>query len=277
MQIIPLMINGLPGKVATTMAQAALEDPRFELVPASLTGQDVPQDQVQVEGTSIQLLKPDTRAQQIQEILSAHPGLVAIDYTHPTAVEGNVTFYSQNKIPFVMGTTGGDMDRLEAIVTQGDTPAVIAPNMAKQIVGFQTMMAYAAEKFPGLFQGYNLRIQESHQKTKADTSGTAKAMVDYFNDLGMTFGVEDIEQIRDPKVQEEQWQIPSEHLDGHAWHTYTLTSPDDSVCFEFKHNINGRRIYVDGTFDAVVFLTEKLTDPQVKGNLFTMMDVLNQG
>ncbi|MCG8568016.1 MAG: dihydrodipicolinate reductase [Desulfobacterales bacterium] len=270
-----LMINGLPGKVACTMAQAALADPRFQLVPFSLTGQDIPEESHIVDGTEIQLVKPDVRDDRINEIQSQYPGLIAVDYTHPTAVEGNVRFYSQNKIPFVMGTTGGDFEKLKAIMDQGTTPAVIAPNMAKQIVGFQTMMDYAATKFPGLFDGYKLRIKESHQQTKADTSGTAKAMVGYFNELGMDFNVSDIEQERDPKSQEENWNIPREHLDGHAWHTYTLTSPDDSVCFEFTHNINGRQIYVDGTFDAVDFLGEKLGTCKT-GEIFTMMDVLNK-
>ena len=35
--------------------------------------------------------------------------------------------------------------------------------------------------------------------------------------------------------------VPAEAMRGHAWHTYTLTSADGSVAFEFKHNVNGRR------------------------------------
>jgi 4-hydroxy-tetrahydrodipicolinate reductase len=38
MDNIFVMINGLPGNVAATMARAALSDPRFQLIPASLTG-----------------------------------------------------------------------------------------------------------------------------------------------------------------------------------------------------------------------------------------------
>ena len=70
-------------------------------------------------------------------------------------------------------------------VTAAGLPAVIAPNMAKQIVGLQAMMAYAAENSPGLFTGYSLTVRESHQAGKADTSGTAKAIVGYFNQMGV--------------------------------------------------------------------------------------------
>ena len=36
--------------------------------------------------------------------------------------------------------------------------AVIAPNMGKQIVAFQTMMEMMAERFPGCFSGYTLQV-----------------------------------------------------------------------------------------------------------------------
>jgi 4-hydroxy-tetrahydrodipicolinate reductase len=80
--------------------------------------------------------------------------------------------------------------------------------------------------------------------------------------------------IRDPLIQEKEWGIPKEHLGGHGWHTYTLTAEDGSALFEFKHNINGRDIYVSGTFDAVLFLKNKIDNPDKARNLYTMIDVL---
>lgn len=275
MENTAIMINGLPGNVATIMARNAIRDDRFEIIPASLTGQEIQEDAVSVDSTLFDLVKPDTRDSAIKEIIARYPGLIAIDYTHPTAVNANAQFYTTHGIPFVMGTTGGDRNALEATVKQADTPAVIAPNMAKQIVGFQAMMEYAAKTFPGLFKGYSLEVKESHQQAKADTSGTAKAVVGYFNELGCDFGVEEIQQIRDPNVQENEWGIPREHLGGHGWHTYTLKASDGSALFEFKHNINGRDIYAAGTFDAVIYLKGKLADPANTTKLFTMIDVLN--
>jgi hypothetical protein len=70
--------------------------------------------------------------------------------------------------------------------------------MAKQIVGFQAMMEHAATTFPGIFNGYTLTVRESHQAGKADTSGTAKAMVSYFNRMGVDFSPEAIAMERDP-------------------------------------------------------------------------------
>ncbi|WP_022668450.1 dihydrodipicolinate reductase [Desulfospira joergensenii] len=276
MEKIHIMINGLPGNVAKTMADAALKDERFELIPYSLTGPEIPQSRFRVDSFEFSLVKPEEREKVFLRLVEEYPGFIAVDYTHPSAVNANAQFYTRNRIPFVMGTTGGDREALEESVVKGQTPAVIAPNMAKQIVGFQAMMEYAANTFPDLFAGYSLRVKESHQQSKADTSGTAKAMVGYFNTLGANFKKEEIEQIRDPEIQEKEWQIPKEYLSGHGWHTYTLKSADDTVLFEFKHNINGRDIYVSGTFDAVVFLKEKLTQPDSGQRLYTMIDVLKK-
>jgi 4-hydroxy-tetrahydrodipicolinate reductase len=274
MEKIYVMINGLPGNVALTMANAAAADPQFFLIPFSLTGPDIGQASVQVADTRIMLLKPDERENAIQDILDPFPGVIAIDYTHPSAVNANAEFYIRHRIPFVMGTTGGDRQALETAVSRGDIPAVIAPNMAKQIVGFQAMMAFAADHFPGLFAGYTLEVKESHQQGKADTSGTARAMVGYFNRLGVDFTPDRIQQVRDPKTQLTRWHIPEKYLTGHGWHTYTLNAPDGSALFEFKHNVNGRQIYVEGTFDAVLFLKKQMAETVGTQRLFTMIDVL---
>ena len=271
---IHTMINGLPGHVAKTLAAGVIKDPRLNLVPFSLTGGDITDPRVQISDTPVTLIKPGDRNLEMADVLAEYPGLIAVDFTHPSAVNANAEFYTCHKIPFVMGTTGGDRAALEEVVNQGQMPAVIAPNMAKQIVGFQAMMEYAATTFPGLFKGYSLEVRESHQKGKADTSGTAKAIVSCFNGLGVDFDVADIQKVRDPEVQEKQWGIPKEHLGGHGWHTYTLKADDGSALFEFKHNINGREIYTGGSYDAVVFLGEKMAKGSWAKKVYTMIDVM---
>ena len=151
--------------------------------------------------------------------------------------------------------------------------AVIAPNMAKQIVAFQAMMEYAADTFPDVFKGYTLQIRESHQKGKADTSGTAKAMIGYFNRLGIPFSKDQIRMERDPEVQRSEWGVPEAYLSGHGWHTYALRSEDGTVFFEFTHNVNGREIYARGTVDAIHYLAKKVNEG-AKGRVFSMIDVL---
>jgi len=276
MNPIKVMVNGLPGNVSRIVAAQILKDKRFELVPYSLTGPEIQEPEYVLESVAIKLIQPDKRKLQIEAVIKSHEKFLSVDYTHPSAVNSNAEFYCGCGLPFVMGTTGGDRKKLEETVMSSSIPAVIAPNMAKQIVAFQAMMAYAVDTFPGLFKGYSLEIRESHQKGKADTSGTAKAMVGYFNELGVSFSEDQIIKIRDPEVQKTQWGIPEQHLAGHGWHTYTLVSEDQTVRFEFTHNVNGRKVYTLGTLDALLFLSAKVK-AGVKGKMFTMIDVLKNG
>jgi 4-hydroxy-tetrahydrodipicolinate reductase len=270
------MINGLPGNVAKVITRHAMQDPRVDVLPYALTGPDIDAAAVCIEDTDIELIQPKDRNERIQSIVAREGDLICVDFTHPLAVNDNAQFYAQLGLPFVMGTTGGDRQALTDAVSGSSISAVIAPNMAKQIVGFQALMAYAAETFPSIFKGYSLTIRESHQAGKADTSGTAKAMVQYFNKMGIPFGEDQIEKERDPERQSNMWGVPPEFLNGHAWHTYTLVSGDKTTRFEFTHNVNGRDIYGEGTLDAIAFLARKLAAGS-KGEVFSMIDVLKAG
>jgi len=272
---IKVMVNGIPGHMARTVAGLVLTDKRFQLVAHSLTGPEITAAGQVVAATAVQLIRPDVRDDAIEAIKATEGRFISVDFTHPAAVHANAEFYGRHGLPFVMGTTGGDHNRLEKLVAASTVSAVIAPNMAKQIVGFQAMMEYAAENFAGLFEGYTLQIRESHQHGKADTSGTAKAMVRYFNALGTPFSEDGIIKERDPKAQHEQWGIPKDYLGGHAWHTYTLDSPDKTVRFQFSHNVNGRDIYARGALDAVAFLHQKVRENS-RGKVYSMIDVLKK-
>ncbi|MDY6790795.1 MAG: dihydrodipicolinate reductase [Thermodesulfobacteriota bacterium] len=273
MNPIKVMVNGIPGNMAQAVAKHVLSDPKLQLIPYSLTGPEITIAEHEVETSVVQLIRPELREKKITEVLEQYTSFISIDYTHPTAVNRNAEFYCKIALPFVMGTTGGDRKLLEDTVNSSSIAAVIAPNMAKQIVGFQAMMEYASNTFPDLFKGYSLSIKESHQKGKADTSGTARAMTGYFNALGTPYSEDDIIKERNPETQQTVWGIPQKYLAGHGWHTYTLVSQDQTVRFQFTHNVNGRDIYAQGTLDAVLYLSNKIGEGAA-GKVFTMIDVL---
>jgi 4-hydroxy-tetrahydrodipicolinate reductase len=273
MSIIKVMVNGLPGNMASKTAEHVLQDKGLDLIPFSLTGPDIDATEAQIGSRSVRLIPPAERQQAMDKLRRTEPSFISVDYTHPSAVNDNAAFYCKTGLPFVLGTTGGDRALLTETVEKSGTAAVIAPNMGKQIVAFQAMMEYAAQTFPDVFKGYSLEIRESHQKGKADTSGTAKAMINYFNSLGVPFEKDQIKMERDPAVQESQWGIPKAALGGHGWHSYSLTSEDGTVFFQFTHHVNGRDIYARGTLDAIYYLAGKI-EQGASGRAFTMIDVL---
>ena len=271
MKRISVMVNGLPGKMATNVVKHLLADSRFHLVLSSQTGEDVRRQTAGVGDVGAFLIHPKEMKDELAKIKYVAPGMIIVDYTHPSAVIENAKLYCKNHIPFVMGTTGGDRELLIETVNKSSVHAVIAPNMAKQIVVFQDMMRYAAETYPNAFKGYTLEIVESHQSGKADTSGTAKAMIEYFNELGIPFTKDQIKMVREPEEQINVG-IPREALKGHGWHTYVLKSEDGSVLFKFTHNVNGRDVYSRGTLDAIIYLDKKRRSLE-NSRAYSMMDV----
>ena len=266
-----IIMAGLPGKMATAAAEKILEQKDMTLYSLALTG-NIKEEKTKIKDTEVTLVKPGRHDYTLEDVLGKGK-VILVDYSQPDAVNKNAELYRDHRIPFVMGTTGGDRKALEKVVSSSDISAVIAPNMAKQIVGFQAMMQYAADNFPDLFKDYRLEITESHQQEKKDTSGTAKAMVSYFNKLGIPFTTEQIGMIRDPNNQR-SIGVSEEHLSGHGWHTYALKSKDGTVLFQFVHNVNGRDIYADGTLDAIRFLNKKFYIEENKGKVYSMIDVL---
>lgn len=277
---VAVLISGLPGAMGNEIARCALRR-GVTLAPVAMTGPGMPKECVVTEGdqtVKVRLVgSEDPKGQKaaVTEAQAQFPGLIVIDFTHPTSVNPNSQIYAETRCPFVMGTTGGDREKLMSVTEESGTYAVIAPNMCKQIVAFQATMERMAKDFPGAFSGYELDLVESHQSTKADTSGTAKAVVASFNGLGVPFSVDQIDKIREPKKQK-VLGVPAGALNGHAWHTYSLTSPDGEVMFQFVHNVSGRRTYAEGVIDGVLFLAEKIKSGSAK-KIFNMIDVLSEG
>jgi len=277
---VPVLVNSCAGKMGHAVGEAVLESGNT-LLPYSVAGPDVGVDVVNCAGQPIQLVPPEEAVSLITRLKEEHPELIVVDYTVPAIVNANADMYCSLGVPFVMGTTGGDRDALKAAVTASEaTHAVVAPQMGKQVVAFQAMMQRMSEMFPGAFNDYTLSVVESHQKTKVDTSGTAKAIVESFRALGVQpFDDDDIELVRNPNDSVDRMGVPETYLDGHAYHTYRLTSPDGTVAFEFQHNVNGRAIYAQGTVDAVLFLHRQLYGKPggATQKLYDMIDVLEAG
>ncbi|KAL7528249.1 hypothetical protein ACHAWF_002488, partial [Thalassiosira exigua] len=284
-----IMVNGMPGPMATAAAEACLRK-GLSLSPVAMTGPDVEPTTTtvtdSVTGASADVRLVPATDEGRDEIVASlagvraaagDEGVLAIDYTHPSAVNANAIFYAENSLPFVMGTTGGDRAKLTEDVSSRKAYAVIAPNMGKQIVAMQAGLEDLAAKFPAAFAGYKLEVTESHQKTKADTSGTAKAVVASLKKLSDDgFDLEeDIEMLRDDESSV-AFGVSPEALKGHAFHTYTLASPDGSVQFQLKHNVEGRTVYAEGTADAVKFLATKVREGG-EGKVYSMIDVLQAG
>lgn len=228
-----VMINGLPGPMALETAKSCLNR-GYNLCPIGFTGASGKVEYIDINGLhnhqQIKLVSGPGLNRDALNILKQlkenYPNIIIVDYTHPNAALSNIQTYIQGNIDFVMGTTGLEKEIYIEEFKKGNITAVIAPNMGKQIVALQAGILAMTERFPNSFEDYELTVRESHQSKKADTSGTAKAIVSSLSILnGKKMDVDDIKMIRDVDEQI-VFGVPKDALDGHAFHTYTFTSPD---------------------------------------------------
>lgn len=271
MDKIKVMVNGIPGNMATLLAEHVIKTEGFQLIPYSLTGPEISTKTAMIGDTEVKLILPADR-NLIEYTGFNNTGMIAADFTHPTAAVSNAQLYRTYHVPFVMGTTGGDRDALYNVIRGADISAVIAPNMAAPIVLLMAMFEWAANTFPGALEGLSADLQESHQAGKADTSGTMRAMLDYLNQLGIPCSIDDIRMIRKP-AEQLALGIPEDALGGHAYHWYSLSSPDGTTTLEIRHNVIGRDIYAQGALQAIRFLYNKIKGG-MKGHAYSMFDVM---
>jgi 4-hydroxy-tetrahydrodipicolinate reductase len=94
---------------------------------------------------------------------------VAVDFTQPDAVVGNVERCLADGVPVVIGTTGFDVELVDALAREAGVPCFQAPNFSQGAVLMLRFAEEAARVFP------RAEIIELHHETKHDApSGTSK-------------------------------------------------------------------------------------------------------
>jgi 4-hydroxy-tetrahydrodipicolinate reductase len=104
------------------------------------------------------------------ELVELDAAEAMVDFTAPDVVEGNVEAALERGVPCVIGTTGFDRARVDAIARERGVACFHAPNFA---LGAVLMMRFAQEAAAYMPRA---EIVELHNEAKKDApSGTAKA------------------------------------------------------------------------------------------------------
>lgn len=145
---IRVAVLGAKGRMGSQTCRAVEAAPDCELVAALDVGDD------------------------IEAVAEASPE-VLVDFTHPDAVMGNLTWCIEHGIDTVVGTTGFDDERLrilrELLAGSPDVGVLIAPNFS---IGAVLMMRFSQLAAPYY---ESVEIIELHHPDKADApSGTAR-------------------------------------------------------------------------------------------------------
>lgn len=155
--MIRVGVLGASGRMGRTVCAAVSFDPDCELVAAVDTQAGDAVEGVAVSGSPDALLAASTE--------------VVVDFTHPSAVMGNIRWCLAQGIHTVVGTTGlspEDIAEVRTLAEAGPANAVVAPNFAIGAVLAMRFAEQAAIWFP------DVEIIELHHERKADApSGTA--------------------------------------------------------------------------------------------------------
>jgi 4-hydroxy-tetrahydrodipicolinate reductase len=137
---VPIMVNDLTGKMGRAVADAVVKRgaDRCFLVPVAFSGLD--KEPVEIGGVEVVIenILNDDAGDKMEALKAKYPGLIAVDYTLPAAVNANAAFYVKHGVPFVMGTTGGDREKLLADAKDAKHFAVIAPQARSPHTGPHT-------------------------------------------------------------------------------------------------------------------------------------------
>ena len=148
-------------------------------------------------GRMIEALAPEygfsvhTRVDVNDDIQGAQGSDVAIEFSTPEAVVGNIERLASLGIPVVVGTTGwlGQMDLVRASVEAHGTGLVWSPNFSIGVNVFSRLVREAAKLLADEPQ-YGAWAWEIHHHTKKDApSGTLIKLVKEMKDSGFERGI----------------------------------------------------------------------------------------
>ena len=192
---------------------------------------------------------------------------VIIDFSHPSALEGLLSYCKMNSVPAVFATTGYTEEQISAIKqAEEQIPVFFTFNMSLGINLLVELGKQAARVLGGQF---DVEIVEKHHNLKKDApSGTAIMLAEAINkELGGKMNyVYDRHSVRKPREANEIGMhsirggtIVGEHDIIFAGHDEVIT---------LSHSAGSKEVFAAGAVNAAVYLAGR------EKGLYDMSDLL---
>ena len=192
---------------------------------------------------------------------------VIIDFSHPSALDGLLSYCTMNGVPIVVATTGYNEEQTAKIKnTAQQIPVFFTFNMS---LGINLLVELGRRAVNVLGGQFDIEIVEKHHNTKKDApSGTAIMIAEALNkELGgkMRY-VYDRHSVRKAREPEEIGMhsirggtIVGEHDIIFAGHDEVIT---------LSHSAASKEVFANGSINAAIFLAKK------EAGLYDMSDLL---
>jgi 4-hydroxy-tetrahydrodipicolinate reductase len=219
------LLIGAAGRMGKTIIDLARNDPNIDIVAQCDLG----------DAIELAMKKSD----------------VAIDFSHPNAIEEICRAGLQHGQPLVIGTTGHSAEQRDTIEKAAKSlPIVFASNFS---VGVNALFALICDAAEMLGREFDLEIIETHHRMKKDApSGTAKTLAEVLRKTRKIDEEIPIKSIREGEVVGE--------------HTVIFSGPDERL--ELCHKANSRAAFARGALRATQWVIGK------PPGLYSMKDVL---
>jgi len=238
----PVLISGLGEKGKGQMSLAVLNKMRaseeFEILPYGLTAEDTSSGFCDPRNNQLglSLIRPSELEAGFGAIKRALKGRggVAVDFSVASAILSNAQYSTRLGLLPIIGTSGGDVGKLDELARESGVHILYAPNMASAVVSVKYNLEDFAARVPLGLCFCEGSVWESHQRTKDKTSATAKDIVALLNTkLGVRISEADITKIRKPEEQL-RMGVAQEFLDGQGWHSYFLRATNAEGAEQLK-------------------------------------------
>lgn len=222
---VRVLLVGAAGRMGKTIVDLAKNDPKIDIVAQCDVGDAI---------------EPAMKNSD-----------VAIDFSHPDAIEEICRAALQHRQPLVIGTTGHSAGQRSAIEKAAKSlPIVFASNFS---VGVNALFALTHKTAEILGREFRAEIVETHHRTKKDApSGTAKTLSAILSKARKTDEQIPIQSIREGDMVGE--------------HTVIFSGPGERL--ELIHRAGSREIFARGALRAAQWVISK------PSALYSMQDVL---
>ena len=200
---------------------------------------------------------------------------VAIEFSTPVSVLGNIQKCFEAKVPIIIGTTGwyGQLQQIKDECLSTNNSLLYASNFSVGVNVFfyvNKVLAKLMNKYPY----YEVQVEEIHHTQKLDApSGTAMTIAEgiidnldskteWVNVLEENKGSDAIDNVRDNQLLIESLRIDS--VPG----THTVIYDSEVDMIEFKHTAHNRSGFALGAVLAAEWI-------QKKKGFFTASDMFN--
>lgn len=193
---------------------------------------------------------------------------VVIDFSHPSALTGVLSYCKKRKLPVILATTGyTEEQKAEFKAASNEIPVFFSANMSLGI----NLLIDLAKKATKLLEGnFDIEIVERHHNQKIDApSGTALAIADAIDET-LSYPAEYVYDRHSVRRKRKNTEIGIHSVRGGTIvgdHDVIFAGTDEVI--ELKHSAHSKEVFAVGAVKAAKFIATK------PAGMYSMKDIID--